>query len=77
MTESGCENGKAGGNGVFGIGGGGGGGSGGYAYQGPSTQSGAGGGGAGGSSYIEKRATHVKNIQGGAPPGNGRIVISW
>jgi hypothetical protein len=36
-----------------------------------------GGGGGGGSSYVEKGATHVKNLQGAAPPGNGQIVISW
>jgi hypothetical protein len=38
---------------------------------------GGGGGGGGGSSYIEKTATHVKDLAGGAPPGNGKITISW
>jgi hypothetical protein len=35
------------------------------------------GGGGGGSSYVEKGATHVRNLQGSAPSGNGQIVISW
>jgi hypothetical protein len=35
------------------------------------------GGAGGGSSYVEKNATHVKNLQGSASPGNGLIVISW
>jgi hypothetical protein len=38
---------------------------------------GSGGGGGGGSSFIEKGATHVKNLQGRGTPGNGKIVISW
>jgi hypothetical protein len=46
-------------------------------YYGESLQVGPGGGGGGGSSYVEKGATHVKNLQGAAPPGNGQIVISW
>lgn len=36
-----------------------------------------GGGGGGGSSYVESSATHVKNLSGAAPSGNGKIVISW
>jgi shikimate kinase len=32
--------------------------------------------GGGGSSFIEKSATHVKDIGGDAPPGNGEIIIS-
>jgi hypothetical protein len=38
---------------------------------------GGGGGGGGASSFIETNATHVKNLQGAAPSGNGKIVISW
>jgi hypothetical protein len=38
---------------------------------------GGGGGGGGGSSFVEKSATHVTNLQGEAPEGNGKIVISW
>ena len=38
---------------------------------------GGGGGGGGGSSFIEKTATNIKNINGGAPPGDGLVVISW
>jgi hypothetical protein len=37
----------------------------------------AAGGGGGGSSFIEKSATHVKDLAGGAPSGNGKITISW
>lgn len=36
-----------------------------------------GGGGGGGSSYVESSATHVKDLRGAAPSGNGKIVISW
>ncbi len=38
---------------------------------------GGGGGGGGGSSFIEKSATMIKNVKGGAPFGDGRVVISW
>ena len=31
----------------------------------------------GGSSFIEKTASNVKNIRGGAPIGDGLVVISW
>jgi hypothetical protein len=34
-------------------------------------------GGGGGSSFIEQAAATIKNIQGGAPIGDGRVVISW
>jgi hypothetical protein len=54
------------GGGESSAGGGGGGGGGGY-Y----------GGGGGGSSFVEPSATHVRNVQGGAGAGNGKIVISW
>jgi hypothetical protein len=36
-----------------------------------------GGGGGGGSSYVEKRATHVRNTRGTAAPGNGQVIIAW
>jgi hypothetical protein len=38
---------------------------------------GGGGGGGGGSSFIENSATRIKNVKGGAAPGDGRVVISW
>jgi len=38
---------------------------------------GAGGGGGGGSSFIEKDAVRLKNVQGGAPPGDGQVIIKW
>lgn len=38
---------------------------------------GGGGGGGGGSSFIEKSATTIQNIIGGAPSGDGRVEISW
>jgi hypothetical protein len=38
---------------------------------------GGGGGGGGGSSFIEKSATGIENVKGGAPSGDGRVVISW
>jgi len=34
-------------------------------------------GGDSGSCFIEKRAKRVKNLQGAAPIGSGKIVISW
>lgn len=43
----------------------------------PVRHQGYGGGGGGGSSYVETRATHVKNLQGSASPGNGQVIISW
>ena len=33
--------------------------------------------GGGGSSFVEKGATHVKDLGGAAPAGNGTIVIFW
>lgn len=66
-----------GGSGGGGYYGGGGGGSGDYSYLGVSFTMGAGGGGGGGSSYIEKMAAHLQNVQGGAPAGDGSITISW
>jgi hypothetical protein len=66
-----------GGGGGGGYQGGGGGGSGSYSYYGVSFQFGAGGGGGGGSGFIEKHAMKVQNVQGGAPPGNGQVVITW
>lgn len=66
-----------GGGGGGGYYGGGGGGSGFYEYFGVSFQFGAGGGGGGGSSYLEKTATLLQNVKGGAPPGDGQIIISW
>jgi hypothetical protein len=68
--------GGGGGGGGGGLYGGGGGGAGGHRTSGV----GGGGGGGGGSSWVEKRATHVKNVQGGANHpggGNGKVVISW
>lgn len=85
-------NGKSGSLGMGGQGGGsnahpdGGGGGGGGGYYGGGgggagsiepSGTGGGGGGGGGSSYIESSATGVTNKQGGAPAGNGLIVISW
>jgi hypothetical protein len=68
--SSGGGGGGAGGGGYYGAGGGG---SGTLATSGI----GSGGGGGGGSSYIEKSATHVKNLQGGGTAGNGKIVLTW
>jgi hypothetical protein len=69
-----CADGGGGGGGHYGGGGGGGGG----AFCTPEfcAYSGGGGGG-GGSSYIEPNATKLLDIKGGAPRGDGRIVISW
>ena len=33
--------------------------------------------GGGGSSFIEKSATIIKNVKGGAPSGDGSVVIPW
>jgi hypothetical protein len=76
---SGC--GPVGGGGGGGYYGGGGGGGGGYS-KGESTGSaysayGGGGGGGGGSSFIETSATHVHRTAGGAPTGDGLVVIKW
>lgn len=70
-----CTNSSGGGGGGGGGGyyGGGGGGAGAVATSG----FGGGGGGGGGSSYVEPSATNVRNTQGGASNGNGRVVISW
>jgi hypothetical protein len=46
-------------------------------FNGGASSGGASGSGGGGSSFVERRVTHVRNAQGGAPTGNGRIVISW
>ncbi len=48
--------------------------SGGYGGSGATLKS---GGSGGGSSFIEKTASNVKNIRGGAPIGDGLVVISW
>jgi len=74
--------GSGGGGGYRGSGGGGGGGGyygggGGGAGSWSTSGIGGGGGGGGGSSFIESGATHVKNLHGKAPPGNGQVVISW
>jgi hypothetical protein len=75
--------GLGGGNADLGAGGGGGGGGGYYGGGGggsgtPSTSGvGGGGGGGGGSSFVERGATHVKNVQSGGTPGNGKVVITW
>ena len=90
---SGSENGKdgalgqggSGGGGLNYVGAGGGGGGGGRFGGGGGGSGGAcsnynvgdGGGGGGGSSYIEPGASDVKDQKGAAPPGNGKIVISW
>jgi hypothetical protein len=63
------DGGGGGGGGYYG-GGGGGGAAGDYGKNG-------GAGGGGGSSYVEKRATHVRDKKGAASPGNGQIIISW
>jgi hypothetical protein len=68
--EYGGGGGGGGGGGYYGGGGGGSG-------TGSTSAVGGGGGGGGGSSFIERSATHVKNIRGGASAGNGKIVISW
>ena len=83
--------GNAGGPGCYAGGGGGGGGKyGGGGGGGPAMNCGStyygefgycawggGGGGGGGSSFIEKSATMIKNVKGGAPAGDGRVLISW
>ena len=66
-----------GGGGGGGYNGGGGGGSGAGSYFKVSVESGGGGGGGGGSSFVEHRAFNVKQRKGGAPAGNGRVVIGW
>lgn len=66
--------GGGGGGGGGGYFGGGGGGSGGVCST---YADGAGGGGGGGSSYVEPGATNVKDQKGGAPPGSGKVLISW
>lgn len=77
----GCYAGGGGGGGGYYGGGGGGGADGrcGRTYYGEYGYCawGGGGGGGGGSSFIEKTATTIKNIKGGAPAGDGRVVISW
>jgi hypothetical protein len=65
----------AGGGGGGGYYGGGGGGSGGCCAD--PTGYGAGGGGGGGSSFVEKSATNVHEVKGGAPRGNGEVKFSW
>jgi hypothetical protein len=72
---AGCHAGGGGGGGGYYGGGGGGGGA--SSYYGESFTYGSGAGGGGGSSFVEKSATRVKNVQGGAPAGNGQVVISW
>lgn len=57
--------------------GGGGGGAGFHECYRVSCNAGAGGGGGGGSSFIETHAVHLENVRGGAPLGDGQIVISW
>ena len=69
-TTSGRGGGGSGGGAGGGYCGGGGGGAGSLSTSGV----GGGGGGGGGSSYVEKGATHVKNVQGAAPSGNGQIT---
>ncbi|MGA9419357.1 MAG: hypothetical protein WBV40_09420, partial [Candidatus Cybelea sp.] len=64
--------GGAGGGGGGGYYGGGGGGAGSQSTSG----GGGGGGGGGGSSFVERSATHVKDVQGVAS-GNGQVVVSW
>jgi hypothetical protein len=64
--------GGAGGGGYHAGGGGGGGG-----YFPKSKVFGGGGGGGGGSSFIELKAIHKINRQGGGNIGNGKITISW
>lgn len=66
-----------GGGGGGGYYGGGAGGSGSYSYYGLSFNFGPGGGGGGGSAFIEDGAMRLQNVQGGAPSGNGQVVISW
>lgn len=72
--------GGGGGGGHFGGGGGGGGDSEcGRTYYGEFSYCawGGGGGGGGGSSFVEKTATNIENVRGGAPRGDGLVVISW
>lgn len=80
-SGGGCfAGGGGGGGGYYGGGGGGGSDSGcGSTYYGEYGYCawGGGGGGGGGSSFIEKTATNIKNIRGGAPAGDGLVVISW
>lgn len=71
-TAVASHSGGGGGGGGGGYYGGGGGGSGSQSTSG----GGGGGGGGGGSSFAERSATHVKDLQGVAS-GNGQIVISW
>jgi hypothetical protein len=77
----GCFAGGGGGGGGHYGGGGGGGGDSlcGPTYYGEFTYCtwGGGGGGGGGSSFIEKTAIKIENVRGGAPPGDGLVVISW
>lgn len=68
--------GGGGGGGYYGGGGGGQGASHCSTYCNKITVAGGGGGG-GGSSYVEKTAMHVVSHRGGAPFGDGKIVISW
>ena len=78
--DSGQGGGGGGGGGYFGGGGGGGSDeSCGATYYGEYHYCawGGGGGGGGGSSYIETGATDIKNVRGGAPAGDGLVVISW
>jgi hypothetical protein len=70
-----AEGGGGGGGGYYG--GGGGGGEGGCYGTCGNFRYGSGGGGGGGSSYVERPATHVKNLQGAAPVGNGKVTIYW
>ncbi|MBV9719773.1 MAG: hypothetical protein JOZ77_10660 [Candidatus Eremiobacteraeota bacterium] len=77
LGGSGGGSNKSGGGGGGGAGGGYYGGGGGGSGSSSTSGEGGGGGGAGGSSFTEASATRVKNLRGAAPPGNGRIVISW
>lgn len=65
--------GGGGGGGYYGGGGGGGG----CGPCGSSSYACDGGGGGGGSSYAEQGAVDVKDRNGGAAPGNGKVVITW
>lgn len=77
----GCFAGGGGGGGGYYGGGGGGGGDSecGRTYYGEFSYCawGGGGGGGGGSSFTERTATNIENVRGGAPPGDGLVVISW
>ncbi|HEY1656292.1 MAG TPA: glycine-rich protein [Candidatus Tumulicola sp.] len=65
------QGGGGGGGGYYcGGGGGGAGGSSSKSWSGP-------GGGGGGSSYVEKRGTDTKDVQGVAAPGDGKIIVTW